>query len=219
MTHELHYPFAAIILAAGSSTRMGRPKLLLPWRGTTMLGHLLQLWSDLGTDQVTVVTSANDRPIDAELERLEFPLANRIVNPNPERGMFSSIHCAAKWQGWKPGISHWAVVLGDQPHLQQGTLQKLVSFAQSRPNNICQPARAGKPKHPVFLPSQVFREVANSRAETLKIFLTAASARIELLELDDAGLDLDIDYPKDYERALKLCPLMSTGPDQDFKAS
>jgi molybdenum cofactor cytidylyltransferase len=215
MAQTLQYQFGAIILAAGNSTRMGQPKLLLPWGGTTVLGHLIKSWSHLGAVLVAVVTSSN-RLIDAELNRLGFPLGNRIVNSSPEQGMFSSIQCAARWNGWEDGISHRAVVLGDQPHLQpEGTLRKLVEFAGSHPNAICQPSRRGKAKHPVFLPKQIFDELQNSEKRTLKDFLCSAPAQAELLELEDPGLDLDIDCPADYERALQL-----SFPERDmFKTS
>src|SRR4051812_8081052 len=92
--------FGVVILAAGASRRMGRPKLLLPWGQTTALGHLLQQWNGTGASQIAVVHAADAKPLIEELDRLDFPLANRIPNPSPENGMFSSIQCAARWAGW-----------------------------------------------------------------------------------------------------------------------
>src|ERR1043166_8621287 len=80
-----------VILAAGASSRMGRPKLLLPWRNTTVIGHLLDQWSILGASPVVVVCAARDPLLPAELDRLGFPTGGRVLNPNPELGMFSSI--------------------------------------------------------------------------------------------------------------------------------
>ena len=104
-----------VILAAGRSRRMGRPKLLLPWAKTTVLGHLLGQWQTFGAKQVAVVCAVGDQAIQGELDRLGFPAANRIFNPAPDRGMFSSVQCAAQWAGWQQGLTHWAIVLGDQP--------------------------------------------------------------------------------------------------------
>src|SRR5437667_7548195 len=97
------------ILAAGASSRMGRPKLLLPWRDSTVIGHLLGQWRELGASSIAVVCAAQARLLDAELDRLGFPPAQRIVNPHPQRGMFSSIQCAAKWAGAQSNLSHWAI--------------------------------------------------------------------------------------------------------------
>src|SRR5260370_30859135 len=89
-----------VILAAGRSRRMGQPKLLLPWGPTSVLGHLLEQWQSLGAKQIAVVVGATDRVLERELDRLNFANKNRIVNEAPERGMFSSIQCAALWPGW-----------------------------------------------------------------------------------------------------------------------
>src|SRR5258706_425777 len=96
----------AIILAAGSSTRMGKPKLLLPWGGTSVMGHLIGQWREAGAEQIAVVIAGGNGVIAQELDRLEFPARDRMVNPAPERGMFSSIQCAAGWAGWKAELSH-----------------------------------------------------------------------------------------------------------------
>ena len=71
---------------------------------------------------------ARRRGTGAELDRLNFPVRDRIENPQPERGMFSSILCAAHWHGWRREIASWAIVLGDQPHLRTETLRVLLEF-------------------------------------------------------------------------------------------
>src|SRR5262245_54859464 len=91
--------FGVIILAAGASSRMGRPKLLLPWGETSVLAHLIGQWQSLQAEQVAVVCTESDRAIQEELDLLGFPTAERIFNPAPERGMFSSIQSAARWAG------------------------------------------------------------------------------------------------------------------------
>jgi molybdenum cofactor cytidylyltransferase len=192
----------AIILAAGRSVRMGRPKLLLPWGGTTVLGHLLEQWRQLGADQIAVVCAADDATLEAELERLRFPTGDRIRNPAPERGMFSSVQCAARWAGWKTSLTHWAIVLGDQPHLRLETLRAVLKCNASQPAKVCQPARGGRRRHPVLLPKPVFAQLAASTAANLKDFLLARE--MALCELDDPGLDLDMDRPEDYEKALAM---------------
>lgn len=154
--------------------------------------------------QITVVCAADDTAINEELDQLEFPFANRIVNPDPGRGMFSSVQCAARWIGWKTSLSHWAVVLGDQPHLHLETLQAVIDFAAQRPGKICQPGLRGHARHPVLLPEAAFRRLAGSKAETFKEFLQSMAASSALIDLNDPGLELDIDVPSDYERALQF---------------
>lgn len=182
---------------------MGKPKLLLPWGKTSVAGHLIEQWRALGARQIAVVCASADKAIQAELDRLGLPAADRICNPTPERGMFSSIQCAAQWSGWQVAITHWAVVLGDQPQVRRQTLQQVLDFTARHPARICQPARRGHGRHPVLLPKAAFLRLAESRAATLKEFLAPEARQIALCELDDPGLDLDIDRPEDYEQALK----------------
>src|ERR1051325_4613634 len=95
------FVIGVVILAAGRSRRMGRPKLLLPWGETSVLGHLIQWWERLGVRQVAVVHGSGTSPVLDELNRLKFPAEKRIPNPDPDRGMFSSIQSAANWTGWE----------------------------------------------------------------------------------------------------------------------
>src|SRR5208283_5845765 len=98
----------------------------------------------------------------------KFPETNRIINPQPELGMFGSVKCAAAWPGWRKEITHWIITLGDQPHLREETLRALLRFGSAHPGNICQPMRNGRPKHPVLLPEKVFAALKNSSFEDLK---------------------------------------------------
>lgn len=193
-----------VILAAGRSARMGRPKLLLPWNKTSVLGHLIEQWRPLGVTQIAVVCAPGNQGIQVELDRLGFPAKNRIHNPTPERGMFSSIQCAAQWPGWQAALTHWAIVLGDQPHLQPQTLRQVLDCSAAQPAKICQPARRAHGCHPVLLPKTVFRQLAASTAATLKEFLAARPQEVTFCEVDDPGLELDIDRPEDYQQVLQI---------------
>jgi molybdenum cofactor cytidylyltransferase len=217
MTKSAHRPrlktppaLGVVILGAGESSRMGRPKLLLPWGQTSVIGHLVRQWQTLGARQVAVVCRSNDARLGKEFDRLRFPARNRIVNPAPERGMFSSIVCAANWDGWVPALTVWAIVLGDQPHLRPECLRTLLAFQREHPESVCQPFYRGHGRHPVLLPRQSWIELAKSRARTLKDFLRTASAPAEKCPIDDVRLALDLDTPQDYRRLRRLPAGFST---------
>lgn len=194
------FQFGLVLLAAGSSRRMGRPKLLLEWGRTSVLGHLIQQWTALHCPQITVVCAVGDAAVCQELDRLDFPARQRIMNPEPERGMFSSIQCAASWPGWQPELTHWVIALGDQPHLREATLRDLLSLAAASPEKICRPRREGRPKHPVVLPQRLFLELTKSPTNDLKQFLGDHASLQAGFDSDDAGLDFDLDTPADCER-------------------
>ena len=193
-----------VILGAGQSRRMRTPKLLLPWGQTSVLGHLIEQWQKLGAEQIVVVSAAGDHVLAAELDRLGFPVENRVHNPAPDRGMFSSIQCAARWLGWKRSLTHWGIVLGDQPHLRPETLQALVGFSAAHPKKICLPWSRGHRRHPVLLPKERFIQLADSTTTDLKEFLGKMASEVSICESDDPGLGLDIDRPEEYQRAMAL---------------
>ena len=203
--------FGLVILGAGASSRMGRPKLLLPWHDTTVVGHLISQWQQLGAVQIAIVHRADDKALVEAIKREELnrraavtlqrlnASTHFIPNPQPERGMFSSIVCAANWRGWDDQISHFAIALGDQPHLRLETLSALLKFTAQHPTEICQPAYNGHAHHPVILPRDVFDALSRSSAESLKEFLKPFSNRGVQCVINDAGLALDLDTPEDYK--------------------
>jgi len=195
-------PFGVLILGAGASSRMGRPKLLLPWHNTTVIGHIIGQWRELGALQIAVVQRNNDTALAAELDRLNLPKLDRIINPQPERGMFSSIVCAANWTGWNPEIASFAIALGDQPHLHLETLRGLLKCHSHHPGTVCQPEFQGRPRHPVLLPREVFYELRQTNSETLKDFLKLIPRPAVQYSVDDAALSLDLDTPEDYIKAM-----------------
>lgn len=194
-------PLGVVILAAGASSRMGRPKLLLPWQDTTVIGHIILQWQELGASQIVVVHRPNDVALLAELADLNV---DRVENPQPEHGMFSSIQRAASWGGRSRDIQSHAIVLGDQPHLHLDTLRSLLEFHALHGDAICQPLYGGHERHPVILPRGVFDALKTSKAETLKDFLKLISCPAVQYPLEDAGLALDMDTPEDYNNLKHL---------------
>jgi molybdenum cofactor cytidylyltransferase len=189
-----------VILGAGASSRMGQPKLLLSWGDTTVIGAILRQWRELGAGLIAVVHRPNDAALFAELDRLDLPAKDRIENPRPERGMFSSIVCAANWHGWRKEISSWVIALGDQPHLNSDTLRQVLDFAAQHPDAVCQPEFEGHTRHPVILPRAAFAGLKDSQATTLKEFLKLTALPRVQCSVADAGLSLDMDTPEDYKR-------------------
>jgi len=203
-----HRSFGVVLLAAGASRRMGRPKLLLPWGQGTVLSHLARLWQGLGAAQVLVVIPPSLSELEQAMGELASPGLNHIVNPQPQRGMFSSVQSAAAWPGWLPELTHWILSLGDQPHVREATLRGLVEEGRRHPGDVVQPARNGRGRHPVWMPAGWFRMLPVAASSHLKAFLAEHARQRRLVEMDDAGLDLDMDCPEDYEAALRLVAAM-----------
>jgi CTP:molybdopterin cytidylyltransferase MocA len=217
---------------------MGRPKPLLPWGSTSVLGHIIAQWQNLGAKQILIVTRSNDLLLAQELTRLghrfhareplqgQRPLINSplqrgevvsdelltvsavseaamihaVANPQPDRGMFSSIQCAARWEGWQPSIRSFGIVLADQPHLRTESLRKLLLFHAENRHAICQPSFDGRARHPVLMPKVAFEELRASSASDLKSFLRLTLCEKTNCAINDPGLAFDLNTPGDYER-------------------
>jgi molybdenum cofactor cytidylyltransferase len=198
--------FGAVILAAGESRRMGRQKLLLPWGDSTVIGHIVRQWVCLASLVSAVVRAPADEAgvsIRKELERSGVPRMNQIINPSPDDGMFSSIRVAAAWPFWPETITHVAIVLGDQPHLDLARVIAPTLAAVPRHwDHVVQPSFDSSPKHPVILPRHLFLSLATSTCMTLREVL--ATMPVSLVPVNDPMAKVDLDTPADYELATRI---------------
>jgi CTP:molybdopterin cytidylyltransferase MocA len=83
-------------------------------------------------------------------------------------------------------------------------LRRLLELGSLYPEKICQPIRHGRRRHPVLLPKEAFLSLGHATVPDLKTFLQSRTHDLAGFEVDDPGLDLDLDEPKDYERAKAL---------------
>jgi molybdenum cofactor cytidylyltransferase len=188
---------AAIILAAGSSTRMGRPKALLPIGHTTFLRHILDLYRDSGVDRTVVVLGKDSGSVGAEFAGADAMIA---VNPRPEGGQISSLLVGLK--ALEP-LSPPAVIVHpvDHPAVTAATIRQVVDSALTRPGKIIIPVCAGRRGHPVVFPSGVFRDLERvPSGEGARAVTRSRSADVLEIDTEDEGVLTDIDTPDDYER-------------------
>ncbi len=93
---------SAVILAAGMSRRMGQPKMLLPWRNTTVLGQVVTTFYQAGIQDIIVVTGGDKAIVESEVERLAYRMAVRSVyNPDFEIRRDDDVH-----SDWNKSPSH-----------------------------------------------------------------------------------------------------------------
>lgn len=199
--------FAAVILAAGRSRRMKHPKLLLPWGDTTILGHHVRVWKSLGARQIGIIIAGSDKGLEQELSKPEYQDIDVIINPFPESEVFHSLLYASGWTGWKPDLTHWVAVMGDQPHIPTSILVELLEFTRRHENKICRPRHQGYPRHPIVFPGWAWpqlRLMPNYRS--LTEFLVEHQPACEYFDCGEPALSQDIDFPADYLRMSSLMP-------------
>jgi molybdenum cofactor cytidylyltransferase len=119
---------AALVLAAGGSSRLGAPKQLLPWGDTTLLGHVLKMLRDLPFDEIFVVIGASGDEI---LEKVDLSDVIVIENPEWEEGMASSLRVGLDAANRLSRAEAAAIFLGDQPDISEEVVIGLIEARRS----------------------------------------------------------------------------------------
>lgn len=200
----MEYPeIAAIILAAGESRRMGRPKLLLPWGGTTVLGRAAAVFAAAGVGEIVAVTGGARRAVEDEVLRLAADLSIRAVY-NPEYrdgGMVGSLQAGLRTLA--PPRTAALIGLGDQPQVREETVRRICEAHRETESLLVVPSFRNRRGHPWLVGSRLWDEVlALPRSATPRQFLAAHAGQVRYVEADESILQ-DLDTPEDYAASRK----------------
>lgn len=183
----------ALVPAAGASRRMGRPKLLLPYAGGTVLGATVAALRAGGCDRVLLVTAPGDAPLARFAGTSGCLLA---VNPTPERGMLSTLWAGLAALG--AGGSPLLVAPGDLPRLAPATVAAVVA-ALDDGAALAWPRCAGRNGHPLGIAARLVGEIATlDPAVGLRQLRDRHAATSRTVDVDDRGCVDDVDTPEDY---------------------
>ncbi len=198
--YQSHPTLTAIVLAAGLSRRMGQPKMLLPWGGTTVLGQVVTTLASCGAGDIVVVTGGARDLVEAETARLAESLPARAVfNEQYEAGeMMSSIRAGLAVLG--PQVAATLIALGDQPQLSLESARRIVSAWEMSRAGLILPSFNLRRGHPWLVGRNLWEDLR--KAGTAREFLNARASEILYVDCDETVLK-DLDTPEDYERDLK----------------
>jgi molybdenum cofactor cytidylyltransferase len=197
-----------VVLAAGKSSRMGRPKALLPIgpAGETFLDRVTRTLFDGGVDELLVVVGANAETIKSQVR--EIPRVRMLTNPDYEQGQLTSLLTALR-QINRVGVTGAVVTLIDVPMVSAETVRKLIAAHRSEDKSIVRPVSNGRHGHPVIFHSRLFDELCRADpAQGAKAVVRAHADDIREVTVDDEGAFIDIDTREEYERWIG--PLGST---------
>lgn len=191
---------SAVLLAAGLSSRMGQPKLLLPWGRTTVLGQIISTFATAGMEEIIIVTGGAREQIEGLVAELvnNYPVRT-VYNPAYARGeMLSSIQAGlAALDSQTPAA---LIGLGDQPQVREETVRHICAAFVQTESPLVIPSFENRRGHPWLASRSLWPEIlALPLSTTPRQFLDAYAGQVEYVEADESVLQ-DLDTPEDYSR-------------------
>jgi molybdenum cofactor cytidylyltransferase len=186
---------SGLVLAAGSSSRLGQPKQLLPYRGTTLLDATLNVARACGFDQILVTIGGAS----ARVRRtVDFSGVEVVENVAYTSGCSSSISAAiAAVDDRADGL---VLMLGDQPGVSPDAVGRLVDEAGASPLGVCRYVDGRG--HPFWFHRDVFADLLTLHGDKA-VWKLLESGRYDVAEVEIPGpVPLDVDTWDDYEALL-----------------
>lgn len=181
---------------------MGSPKALLDYRGETFVERLVRLFSRI-CDPVIVALGEHPEPIRARIEgRAEI-----VINPDPDRGQLSSLQTALA--ALPPQADGFMFTTVDCPAVEAETLTRIVArFKRRDPATVLViPSYGGRHGHPVCAASALAQEflALPPKAQARDVVHRHLAGTV-YIEVDDAGILVDVDDAETYRRMTEKLP-------------
>ena len=189
----------AIILAAGSSRRMGAQKLLMPYGEGTMIETVVDQVLNSQVNEVLVVLGADH-------EKVKQALGERPVkychNTEHDQGMFSSVICGLRSIPEDAGAV--LIYLGDQPAIPPAVTNTVIDAYNEELYGIVIPVHMHRRGHPLLVDLKYRKEIEKLDLEQgLRALRHHFPQDVLEVEVDEPGILVDIDTPEDYKKATK----------------
>jgi len=188
----------AVVLAAGRSRRMGTQKLILPYAGSTVIGHIVEQLADsalgrtyvvVASDQAEVADAVSGHPVEV------------VVNPDPDSGMLSSVRCGLR--ALPDGCRAVLLALGDQPGISPRLVNALVEAFAQTDKDIAVPTHDGRRGHPLLFSIDYRDKILGEYDEVgLRGLLRNHPEAVLEVPVPWPVVLTDLDYPEDYRREL-----------------
>ena len=194
--YEMQRPVGAVVLAAGLSTRMGEPKVLLPWdKDKTIIEHIVAQLIAARVDHITVVTGHKSK----EVKALVKPMGVQTVfNRSYKTGeMLSSLKAGLR--AMPDRVAAALVTLGDQPRIQPKIIYQILSAYAETNAPIIAPSYKMKRGHPMLIARSIWGEIFNVRRDgSPRDVINAHAEDIHYVNVNTDSILRDVDTPQDY---------------------
>ena len=191
----------AVVLSAGESSRMGRPKALLPIDGQTFIERIVAALKQTKVGKIIVILGHNFRELEAKISHLPVKI---LINTDYRQGQLSSLQLAVRDLQADADCDGMLVHLVDHPYLAPALVQEMIRRFYETKKRIIVPRYHGKRGHPVIFSNALFGELLSApMAEGAKAVVNAH--RAETLEIDtqEEGIAVDIDTPELYQQHVR----------------
>jgi molybdenum cofactor cytidylyltransferase len=191
---------AAIVLGAGLSTRMGQDKLILPWKNTSLLGKSVSTLAASGIQDIVVVIQPNNGPLTQHIQQLSrnFPVRITLNGSFKPDDMVTSIHYGLK--AIQPSFKATLIVLGDQPHIQEETIRKIILTYNRTLKPIVVPSFEMRRGHPWLISRKIWPQFLRIQYPlTPRDFLDQNKDEISYVSVDNNSIFKDIDTNEEYQ--------------------
>ncbi len=185
----------AIIVAAGSASRMGEIKQLLPWKKTSLLGNAIEQVLKTSISSIVTVLGANYNLILGEIKNLDTEI---IHHKNWKEGIGTSIAFGVNHIIEKPNTEAVLIMLADQPLIDSEYLDKLINNHLSNPSKITATQYHKNIGVPAIFPQKYLPQLSKLTGDSgAKNLLN--DPKTSVLALDPGNKILDVDTPEDYK--------------------
>ena len=199
-------PVLAVVLAAGGSTRMGRPKQLAELAGRPLLAHVLAAAEDAPVDRVVVALGGAAAEV---LDRVDLGRAEALVVEGWAAGMGHVLAStlAQATDGWGAVV----VLLGDQPLVPGRAVARVVEAWRAGAGPVVTATYGGRPGHPKLFDRRLLPDLLRLGGDAGARDLVAGHPEwVHRVEVGDLGSDADVDVEADLERVGRM--LTTTTP-------
>lgn len=187
---------AAVVLAAGLSSRMGQPKQIMPWGSRAMVRQVCETLIASDVNEIVVVTGYARGEVE---EALIGCAAHSVFNPDFEDGdMMRSFQIGLRAV---PNSEAALFVLGDQPQIQVSVVKKIIASWGKEKAKIVAPSFRRRRGHPILFARDTWTDVFNApRGTSPRDFLHAHADWIHYVDVDTDTILRDVDTMDDYHR-------------------
>ena len=188
---------AAVVLSAGESSRMGRPKALLPVGESTFIEGIVAALRAAKVGKILVVLGHGAPALEKKIRHLPVTI---LVNPDYARGQLSSLIVALRALD-NENVDGILLHLVDHPFIDPGLVDRMIERFYETKKAIVVPVYKGRRGHPVIFSKTLFGElIAAPLDQGAKSVVRAHAAETLEVETEDEGITFDIDTPEDYRR-------------------